>query len=214
MTGASSRRYRGRSADERRADRRERLLQAGLELYGTAGYQAASVERLCEVAGLSTRQFYEEFPNRNELLLELFDRVQTQASAAVEAAWWQAHEDGADLRELLRRCTEAYVAAIGTDPRWARVAYVTVVGVTPDIEEHRQARRTAWARLLRQLAEDEAQRGRIPRRDFRLIMRGHVGSFNELVHVWCTQETERPITEIVDTLVHLLHSSLTAPVEG
>ena len=50
---APRRGYGGRSAAERRAERRERLLAAGLELFGTRGYAATSIERLCAAASVS-----------------------------------------------------------------------------------------------------------------------------------------------------------------
>jgi AcrR family transcriptional regulator len=77
MTGtgmAARRAYGGRSAEDRRAERRERLMSAGLELFGNEGYAAASIERLCAQAGVSTRNFYEEFASREDLLMRLHDR--------------------------------------------------------------------------------------------------------------------------------------------
>ncbi len=67
--------YRGRSPEERRAERRERLLEAGLKLFGGEGYAATSIERLCAHARVTARHFYEEFPTREALLLAVFDRM-------------------------------------------------------------------------------------------------------------------------------------------
>ncbi|HEY5145458.1 MAG TPA: hypothetical protein VII82_01760, partial [Polyangiaceae bacterium] len=41
---ARTRVYRGQSNLERREERRDRLLAAGLDLFGTAGYAATSIE--------------------------------------------------------------------------------------------------------------------------------------------------------------------------
>ena len=49
MTGtapAARRDYGGRTATQRRAERRQRLMTAALELFGTEGYPATSIERL------------------------------------------------------------------------------------------------------------------------------------------------------------------------
>ena len=43
--------YRGVSAAERRAERRERLLEAGLELFGTRGYADSSIRAISAQAG-------------------------------------------------------------------------------------------------------------------------------------------------------------------
>jgi AcrR family transcriptional regulator len=211
VTTAATRRYRGLTADERKADRRARLLAAGLERYGTAGYAGASVERICATAGLSTRQFYDEFGNRDELLVALYDDVNDRAGAAVAAAIEAATADGADLRRLLDRGLAAYVATTAADPRWAQVAYVTIVGVNAEIEAHREARRAAWADLLAGLAADLADRGLVPARDYRLTMRAFIGAVNELVQDWCRTEPRPPMGEVTGTLAHLLHSAVTAP---
>ena len=211
VTASTTRRYRGLSPEERRADRRVRLLAAGLELYGTVGYAGASVERLCEAAGLSTRQFYDEFANRDELLLALYADVNDRAGKAVADAVTAALADDADARALLGRALAAYVATTATDPRWAQIAYVTVVGVNARIEEHREARRAAWAGMLCELGEQLAEKGKIPGQDLRLTMRAFIGAVNELVHDWCRADPRPPMHDVTDTLTHLLHSAVTTP---
>src|SRR5690242_4478130 len=67
--------YGGRSERERRADRRARLLAAGLDLFGTDGWTATTIEKLCTAAGVATRSFYEEFASREALLLAVFEDV-------------------------------------------------------------------------------------------------------------------------------------------
>ncbi|MFP3965006.1 TetR/AcrR family transcriptional regulator [Actinomadura fulvescens] len=201
--------YAGRSVDERRADRRRRFLEAALELYGTQGYAAATTDRLCEAAGLSTRQFYEEFTNRNQLLLELYDLINDEASAAVAVAMAAALQREADLWDLVHEGVQIYVSANATDVRRAQVAYVTIVGVTPEIEEHRLSRRRRWVQEMCVLADELVRRGQIPDRDYRLTLSAFVGAVNGLVHDWCRSSPRPPLAEITGTLTHLLFSSLT-----
>ena len=78
------RRYRGRLPDERRADRRRRLLDAGLELFGTVGYHGTSIERLCAQAGVTARHFYQEFSGREALLAALFGEIVSEVGQAVK----------------------------------------------------------------------------------------------------------------------------------
>ena len=75
MSEPSVRRYSGRSVEEWKAARRERLLEAALELFGTDGYPATSVERLCALAKVSTRHFYHEFQNKEAVLLAVHAQV-------------------------------------------------------------------------------------------------------------------------------------------
>ena len=47
---ASARVYAGRSAQQRREERRNRLLTAGQDLFGGQGYRTTSIEALCTAA--------------------------------------------------------------------------------------------------------------------------------------------------------------------
>jgi hypothetical protein len=48
----SARRHAGKDADERADERRERLLDAGLALFGTQGFASSSIEAICSQARL------------------------------------------------------------------------------------------------------------------------------------------------------------------
>ncbi len=67
--------YAGLSAPERRAERRERLLDAALELFGTAGFPKTTIPMLCSAAGVTARHFYDEFDSREALLRTLYDGI-------------------------------------------------------------------------------------------------------------------------------------------
>ena len=75
--------YRGLSAADRHAQRRERLLQAGLELFGTQGYAASSIRAVSAEASLNSRYFYESFSSREDLLYHLYRRIIEELVAAV-----------------------------------------------------------------------------------------------------------------------------------
>jgi AcrR family transcriptional regulator len=180
-TGAVARRaYAGRSAADRQAERRERLMSAGLELFGGVGYAAASIERLCSQAGVSTRNFYEEFASREDLLMRLHDRILERSAEAVLAAW--ADTEDAPVAERLARAVRAFVTTTASDPRWARLSFVEIIGVSDAVEAHRIAWRERWTAMLVAEAERAVARGEAAARDFRLGVVGLIGAVNELVH--------------------------------
>src|SRR5690606_10242976 len=86
----SERPYRGRSAPSRRADRRKKLLEAGLDLLASRGWRGATMTAICANANLTERYFYESFRNRDELLVTVIDgiadEIRTVTLAAMEAA--------------------------------------------------------------------------------------------------------------------------------
>lgn len=68
MAVSTGRAYGGVSADQRRAERHGRLVDAALTVVHDAGTTALTVHRVCRAAGLNERYFYESFTDREELL--------------------------------------------------------------------------------------------------------------------------------------------------
>jgi len=145
---ASARRYRGESAADRQAARRERLLAAGLELLGTAGYGGTTVRGVCRQAGLTPRYFYESFEGLDALLVAVFDRITAELSAAILAALDTAPPDA---HAKSRAAIETLVRNLTDDPRRARVAFVEALG-----SEQLMRRRLDAMRLFSGLLADQA----------------------------------------------------------
>ena len=70
----SRRTYGGLSTEERIAERRERFIEAGLELFGTLGLRSTTVRSLCKHAGLTERYFYESFTDTEALFYAVYER--------------------------------------------------------------------------------------------------------------------------------------------
>jgi AcrR family transcriptional regulator len=209
-TGAVARRtYGGRSAGERRAERRERLLNAGLELFGTDGYATSSIEKLCNKAGVSTRNFYEEFQSREDLLIALYDQIAEQTYHAILGAL-----DGTasvPLRERFTRAVRAFYTTQASDPRWVRLSFVEIIGVSDTVEEHRVAWRDRWAEFLVAEAERAVRRGEAEPRDFRLGAVALIGAVNELVHHWWRGGGARSLDDVITEITRVATAMVTAP---
>ena len=144
MTQPEGRRYGGRSEAERRADRRARLVAAGLDLFGTEGWHAVTIERLCARASVATRSFYEEFPNRESLIRAVYDDVVLSAGTAVLEA---LEGSGAAPAGRIAAGIGAYLRHLTDDPRRARVAYREVRAVG-GLEQHRHETMVVFAALV------------------------------------------------------------------
>ncbi|MFC4501477.1 MULTISPECIES: TetR/AcrR family transcriptional regulator [Streptomyces] len=206
MTGrlrAPTGRYGGKTAAERQADRRRRFLDAALRLFGgTPGYRATTVAALSESAGLSTRQFYEEFRTLEDLLAALHLQVNDWAEEAVLAA--VAAAEGLPLTERVTAIFRAYAANVTSDPRRIRITFVEIVGVSPTLEEQRLARRARWIDLICAEATAAAERGEAAPRDYSLAATAFIGSVNGLLHDWTAGWVSATLEEVVDELVRQL----------
>lgn len=189
------RRYRDKTATERRAERRARLLEAALDAFGNAGYRSTSIEQLCADAGVSTRNFYEEFAGREALLIALHDDLNARALDAVVSAI--ADVDPDDLPARADAGVRAYFGVMTSDERWARIALVESVGVSPNAEAHRRAAIDRFAELLRLEATRLSAAGIVPERDHTLTSIALVGAINGLINTWSADGTWRARVELV-----------------
>ena len=58
MSSSNRRTFKGQSQEERKAERRRRLIEAGINAFGERGYHAVTVRELCAEAQLTERYFY------------------------------------------------------------------------------------------------------------------------------------------------------------
>ncbi len=103
----------------RREIRSRAILDAGLELLGTQGSAAVSVRSVCREARLTDRYFYENFADRDALLLAVYDEVAGQAEQALMAA--VAALGGVDPHDVARAAVGAFLDVLTQDPRKGRV---------------------------------------------------------------------------------------------
>ncbi len=150
--------YGGQAVSDRALDRRARFLDAALELFGTQGYAGTPVPRVCRAAGLSTRQFYQDFTDREHLLRTLYDQIQDHSMESVATVVLERIAAGEALDDVLDAGVRAFLTAYD-DPRRTRVAFVEVVGVSPALEEYRHARRARWGELLQTAVQAGTERG-------------------------------------------------------
>jgi AcrR family transcriptional regulator len=200
MPTTTDRRYGGKTADERRAERREQLLDAGLELFGTEGFAAVTIEALCAEAGLNPRYFYEQFAGREELLGAVYERHVQAVLERVQAAIAEAPADPATR---LRAGLSAFVTATLADERAARVNYFEMVGVSAGLEAQRRGVLRAYAELIVAQASQLDDLGPLGRGDRRMTAVALVGATDGLIIDWLTSDERPPRQAIVDTLLQI-----------
>jgi AcrR family transcriptional regulator len=197
------------SAAERNAQRRQRLLEAGLELFGTDGYAGTSIRAVSAAASLNTRYFYESFSSREDLLYNVYEEVIREVASAVidvtaraQTIEEQAHEG---LRVAWTILTE--------DPRKARVIALEVVGVSERLERLRRDNRHAFADMLVQNTR-LIHGGRIQARlNPVLTARSLMGAVVEMLVDWINGDLDVSVEEIVDHFTQLFTVVADAAIE-
>jgi AcrR family transcriptional regulator len=90
------------SGVQRREERRQKLIDAGLELFGTRGVAATGIVDICAEAGLIKRYFYESFTSIDQLAAAVFEQV---------------------TGRLVEQVVPGIIAGGGQDPKPALTAY-------------------------------------------------------------------------------------------
>ncbi|MGF6887897.1 AcrR family transcriptional regulator [Nocardia sp. GAS34] len=204
----AGRMYAGQPVEDRQRQRRARFLESGLTVFARDGYGNSSVGAICKDAGLSSRQFYEEFTGRESLLLELYEQIDRQSREAVATVL--ADRADASAVDTIDAAVRAYIEAIGRDPRKARVALVEVVGAGPKVEKFRLELRRAWGALLAGAAEDAALHGEIPPGDYEMRVLAIIGAVNYVVDAWSGTDPRPALDDVIRVLRRIILGAVSA----
>jgi AcrR family transcriptional regulator len=202
-----ARTYGGVPPEQRRAERRERLLTAALELFTSVGFRQAKITQLCTRAGVSTRNFYEEFGSKEEVLRTLHDRINSLALRHVAAALEEVRD--ADAMTRIARLLDVFVSTVTLDPRMPRLNYVEAVGVSPALELQHQVWVDRWATFIEEEARRAAEAGAAPDRNYRLTAIALVGAATGLLREWQAHDPPLPVEDIGKELRGVMMSAIT-----
>ncbi|KWX60230.1 transcriptional regulator [Mycobacterium sp. NAZ190054] len=136
MPRSSERSYGGLSAEQRRAERRARLIDAALDALAASDWRSITVDKLCLAAGLNKRYFYESFTDLDAVAAAAVDDIAADVSAATLAA--AAGAAGEPVDRQAEAAVDAVVRNLVADPRRARVL-LGGVAASPALHRHREA---------------------------------------------------------------------------
>jgi AcrR family transcriptional regulator len=193
--GAALRPYRGVSAIDRRAQRRQRLIDAGLELFGTRGIAAVGIVDVCAEAGLTKRYFYENFASIDTLADAVFEHVTGNLVAAVAPAITAGA--GRDPRPALT----VYTRALLSDPRVVRL--LAVESQTGTLKKYRDGFPTRAVELWFDFAGSEDAVP--PPEEMRLRAYGFIGAAQQIGMAWLDGHLPLSMDQVIDQLVDMFH---------
>jgi AcrR family transcriptional regulator len=193
----STRPYRGIKPDDRRAERRARLLDAGLSILGSeAGPEAVTVRGVCRQSGVSARYFYESFSDRDDFVGAVYDWVIADLAATTQAA-----VTAAPPREQARAGMANIVRSIAGDARVGRLLFSAELADSVVVRK-RDESTTLLAMLLVQYV---GQTLRFPE-DEHTHATAHftVGGVGQAVSAWLGGRVAMTADELIDHLASLL----------
>jgi AcrR family transcriptional regulator len=204
-TVVDGRTYGGRTLDERRQIRRDRFIEAVIEVVGDRGFANLRVRGLCRHAGLADRYFYEQFDSLEDALGAAYATIMDDVLAATVASVRPAGD--LSVAGQTRAAVAAFVDAVTGDRRRARIQLLEVVGVSDRVEAERRAAMGRFSALITDLVRtrptllDEAV-------DLELTAVSLVGAVDELLVAWIHGEIDPELDRLVATLTALFLRAL------
>lgn len=193
---ANRRRYGGVLPEERQRQRRDKLIDGAIEVFGTKGFHASTVREVCVAAHLTERYFYESFKGLPELFIGVYSHLRQQLMDFTLATLDRGETDAL---ALLDQSLRVFLAFIRDDPRRGRIMLVDALGI--DSEVARLSGETArdYADLLKlHLAAmlPPAMRDDI---NLDLLADGMIGLNVLLAARWMQDGFDTPIDKVVRT---------------
>lgn len=172
--------YGGLSAEERKAERREKLIDAALSIWQEHGWAAVTMRGVCAQASLIDRYFYESFSDRDALLAAAWDHVRDQTLAML--LYSIADKFDQPPLDQLRTAIEAFVRHLVADPRRAQIFFGEHAG-----SEVLERRRHDTLQRATDLLTEQARpflKADVDEDEFRMTVLMGIGGFFELITAW------------------------------
>ncbi|MDT7560749.1 MAG: hypothetical protein QOI68_5219 [Pseudonocardiales bacterium] len=208
MTESAPRVWGGTTLDTRRDTRRRRLLEVGFELLGGQGSAAVTVRSVCRHAKLTDRYFYENFADRDGLLVAVYQQVAEQfrdaMAVAVGAAVAEAAPGPVAPEAVARSAVLAFVGLLTGDPRKGRVLLLAPM-TDAALSAHAVGLMPMFGELIRvQLAEAPGGAQTTTALDERMTATALIGALSNLFVRWLDGTLEASEQELTDYCVRLL----------
>jgi AcrR family transcriptional regulator len=188
------RRYRGSAVEERRAQRRQQLIDAAVRVYGENGYRHSGVKQVCDAAGLTQRYFYESFAHSDELLIAAYEQaacwMREDNMAAAQAA-------GADPVARSRAMLQAWFQRLKENPTIARLLLIEIRGISPAVDH-------AIEKALKTTSDDIARVLARPGQRFdELLQAGILGGVIHIALHWMANDYRTSVDVVTATALKL-----------
>jgi AcrR family transcriptional regulator len=192
--------------EARRAQVRERIVEAARDLIARGGYAEARISAVADRAGIATGTVYRHFPSKTDLFAEVFREASQHEVDAMAAAAEEVSEEGAAAQIATAVETFARRALRGR-----RLAYALIAEpVDPVVEAERLALRRSYRDVLARIVAAGVASGELPSQDSETSGAALVGAIAEaLVGPVSPAAAERDRDAQVGSLVEFCIRSVT-----
>lgn len=206
----AQRTFKGVPAEVRRRERRERLIAAGVSLFGTRGYHDTGVREICAEARLTERYFYESFENREGLFAAVYASLNGELRRLTLAALARAPREPEALAEAALRVFLRYMKE---DPRRARILLIDALTIGQDLTRLQRSTALEFVDLLRGFVDALFPDARTHGIDPDLLSHALIGANIAVATHWAATGFRAPLARVLSNSL-VLYRALIAYVHA
>jgi AcrR family transcriptional regulator len=212
----------GTPREEVLANQRQRIFGGMVASVAERGYIATTINDIAEISGVSSRTFYDLFPDKKACFLATLEAI---LGAAYTYAAQMAGEtlgnpapagvqlppgpddEGADWERRARWGVDAFAEMIAVQPAAARLAFIEVYSAGPEAITLIENAVAGFEWLTLQMLQQSAERAEMPPE----MVTAHIGAQQEIARTRLRRGQERELPGLMDEVWRLLLSYLPPP---
>lgn len=193
VAAVATRNWRGESPEERRVQRRERLVEACIEVFGRLGAEKATIRDICAQARLTERYFYESFRSTEDAFDTVYAQLRQDLVDKVTTALAQAPMTIPDLASAGLR---AFYTYIKEDRRRAQIILIDAFYANRKSANRSRTAIKEYVQMVDRLAK--ALYPELPPEfDVEMLAWGLVGMAIQVGTIWAISGFKKPIDAIL-----------------
>lgn len=183
------------------ANQRRRLFGAMVASVAERGYVATTVNDLAEISGVSSRTFYDLFPDKKACFLATLEAMIEAAVAYGSRGAAEGNGDG-DWEQRARLGFDAFAEMVALQPAAARLAFLESYCAGPEAVVLIENASAGFEWLAGQMLEQSAERAGMPAE----MISAHIGAQQEIARTRLRRGEEAELPGLMDDLWDFLLS--------
>jgi AcrR family transcriptional regulator len=204
--GTTGRRYGGIDPEERQRQRKAKLIDAGLAVFGEQGYHNSTVRDVCKQAQLTSRYFYENFDGMEALFKAVYTSVNRELMQTTIMSLASCQPDPEKLAEAALR---NFLEFIRQDPHRARVALIDALNVGEGMNILADKASQDFAHLIagfmHQMFPKLDAQGKL---NFKMLANGLVGANTRIATQWVADRCKAPLEDVLANTLTLFKACI------
>jgi TetR/AcrR family fatty acid metabolism transcriptional regulator len=200
-----------RSPETAKADKREAILRAAIDVFAERGFFNAQVADVARAAGVAAGTVYLYFRGKDDLLVSIFERTMRAAIADGRACVAPLTDPIAQLREIAR----VHLDRMGRDRSLAVVFQVELRQSTKFMERFSSTLLREYLGIIRGIiAAGQASGAFRKELNATLASKLFFGGLDEMATNWILSRRKYALAGEADAIVDIFVGGLCAPVNG